>query len=244
MKLFTNGCSFTWGGELYKSLYDRNGELLEYFNPDPVNQERLTKLWPHHLANHLGATECVNLSMGSGSNDRIVRTTLDFFTQQPNTNGWTAVIQWAWPHRFEYWEEETQAWTLIIPSCGTLGKNGYINAFDRVSKFKDEVYKNYNDYTYSQKYWTHVVSLANFFNANGIKYYFVNLLTTGFYNLLHEHQRTHLETRIRWIGNGPRHNLVNMFDSKFPSTHPTELGHQQIADYFYQRFDNANNIYR
>lgn len=234
MKLFTNGCSFTWGGELYKSLYDRNGELLEYSNPDPVNQERLTRVWPFHLAGKLNADSCVNLSIGCGSNDRIVRTTIDYFTQH-RPGEWTAVIQWAHPHRFEYWEEETQAWTLIIPQCGTLGKNVHGDVFDRVSKFKDQVYRNYTDYTYAQKYWTQVVGLASFFVANNIKYYFVNLMPNTYYNLLDPHQQQYLENNITWIGQGARHDLVNMFDSKFSTAHPTELGHQQIADYFYQR---------
>jgi len=234
LKLFANGCSFTWGGELYKSLYDTNGQLLDYTNPDPINKERLTRVWPFQLAKRLGADSCVNLSMGCGSNDRIVRTTIDFFTQESEKD-WTAVIQWAHPHRFEYWEEETQAWTLIIPQCGTLGKNVNGDVFDRVSKFKDQVYRNYTDYTYAQKYWTQVVSLANFFIANNIKYYFVNLMPNSYYNLLDLHQQQYLENKINWIGQGPRHDLVNMFDSRFDTAHPTESGHKQIADYFYHR---------
>jgi hypothetical protein len=236
MKLFVNGCSFTWGGEMYNSLYDHLGNALDYDNKNPVNLERLSRVWPSHLAKHLNADECVNLSLGAGSNDRIIRTTLDFFTQCQNVDNWIAVIQLTHPHRFEYWENQSQAWALITPSAAILEKNSHHHLFDQLDTFKNQVYKNYNDYTFSQKYWTQVIGLSNFFVAQGIPYYFVNLLVDdSWYNLLHQHQQAYLDSHVSWIGNGPRHNLVDMFESKFKSVHPTDLGHQQIADYFYQQ---------
>jgi hypothetical protein len=62
--LFTNGCSWTWGGS-----------LEEYWETE---EDRLKLVWPHHLGNLLRADNVVNLSLSCGSNQRIVRTTLNW----------------------------------------------------------------------------------------------------------------------------------------------------------------------
>jgi hypothetical protein len=238
MKLFANGCSFTWGGGLYELQY-YDGKFLEWGHPNPINQERLSRVWPAQLANKLKADQCVNLSIGSGSNDRIVRTTMDFFAQN-HSKDWLAIIQWSVPNRFEYWEEESNGWTLVSPQGGFLEKNADGRLSKQVNKFKDEVYKNYTDYTYAQKYWTQVVGLASFFTANNIKYYFINLTGLHEYKLLQPYQQQYLENNINWISNGPTHIMPEIFTSKLDSSHPTELGHVQIAEYFYQELRHTS----
>ena len=52
--------------------------------------------------------------------------------------------------------------------------------------------------------------------------------------------RQYLENNINWISNGPTHIMPEIFTSKLDSSHPTELGHVQIAEYFYQELRHTS----
>ena len=70
MKLYTNGCSFTWGDE----LSDRNLRFAGL------------------LANKFDC-ELIDDSMCGASNERILRTTLDYL-QNPNTDLENLIVIW------------------------------------------------------------------------------------------------------------------------------------------------------
>jgi len=74
MILYTNGCSWTWGGGLDEHFI----EPIHKLN----NVKRLPILWPHHLGKLLNASETVNLSEGCGSNQRSMRTTYRWLLEQ------------------------------------------------------------------------------------------------------------------------------------------------------------------
>ena len=116
MKLFASGCSFTCGGELFKKLHDDQGNILDESNASKTNQHRLAITWPGRLAEIMEYSEFHNHSMGCGSNSRIVRKTLDFFTPlllaKQDLSDWAAVVQWTDPMRFEYFDDESQSWAL------------------------------------------------------------------------------------------------------------------------------------
>lgn len=231
MKLFANGCSFTWGGALYKSLYDNSGSLLDYNNTSHENSQRLKDVWPYHLSKLLDLDDCVNLSIGCGSNDRILRTTLNFFTNIHNEydlSQWIAVIQWTQPARYEYWDEDTQSWAMVIPNSNVnLGKKVDHDIIERLNKYKDSTYAYQTNKTHAQKYWTQIVSLAAFFEHLGIPYWFSNL-SIDLFNELDTFQKEYLEKKVRWLTNA--YDTFNfLFEDKFESTHPSLLGHQQIA---------------
>lgn len=90
MKLFANGCSWTYGGGL---------------NLDDISQtnERLPLVWTHHLGKLINADKVTNLAAGCGSNQRMFRTTFDWLTQQTQEEleDTVAVIQFTDPSRFE-----------------------------------------------------------------------------------------------------------------------------------------------
>ena len=91
MKIYFDGCSWTWGSEL-----------------ENENEERYSKL----ICDHLGAEE-TNLSMCGGSNDRIVRNLL---VENDIEKYDAAFIQMTIPLRTEYlkvsrWEEDK--WTRV-----------------------------------------------------------------------------------------------------------------------------------
>ena len=97
MKIYFDGCSFTWGAEL-----------------QPYHKEqRYSRL----ICNQLGAEE-TNCSSSGGSNDRIVRNLL----VENNIEEYDlAVIQMTFPVRTEYWDElkgaiaERKGWIKVNP---------------------------------------------------------------------------------------------------------------------------------
>ena len=92
--LFANGCSWTYGGGL-----DRPGttERIKNLHDNVV--------WPAHLKRKMNFDQCINLSAGCGSNQRICRTTFDWLAKQDKETleNTTAVIQWTGVTRFEYY---------------------------------------------------------------------------------------------------------------------------------------------
>ena len=96
MILYTNGCSWTTGEELehipeYAAWRQQHPE--DYMQ-DFYNQYN----WSRVLAEQLNATEFINQSIGGGSNNRMIRTTLDFIKKFPRSRinelivvlGWTS----------------------------------------------------------------------------------------------------------------------------------------------------------
>jgi hypothetical protein len=246
MKLFANGCSFTWGGAIFDSLYDDEGRLLDHENTTPMNQHRLSVVWPARLGLLLSADETVNLAMGCGSNDRILRTTMDFFSalinRQEDLSYWYAVIQLTQAHRYEYWDEETQTWAMVIPQAVTFGRR--LSSYDYHSeqeKKRDITYSYQNDISFSQKYFAQVVGLSAFFDKHQIKYRFVNLSIDPF-ELLTPWQAEYLTNNVNWIGDDPHMHIEKIFDSTENGSHPSLLGHQQIAEslYRYIKHDLSN----
>lgn len=246
MRLFTNGCSFTWGGAIYPTLYDENNNLLDYHNTSSMNQKRLDEMWPAHLGRKVSAEQVVNLSMGCGSNDRIVRTTFDYFSslkhKQQYTTDWYAIIQLTIPFRFEYWDDISDSWVLCVPNGAmTSNKTDYSHR-QNIDNFTNHVWKNFNDTTYAQKYWTQVVGLASFFKSLNIPYWFSNLDTSAFPEL-NSHQREFLQNNISWLDNNPMRKFGDLFEERHDSGsgHPSLLGHKQIADSIYYRIQDKLN---
>ena len=143
MILFTNGCSWTWGGGL-NVPGDNFGDNLY------AGVERQKLLWPYHLGLKLNAEKTVNLSMGCGSNERIARTTFDWLQQQTleDIKKTVAVIQITKVNRYEYyyptdmkaWVENNLAdWRLakpdhVTPQSAKIGK--------MPSEFEKKILKN------------------------------------------------------------------------------------------------------
>ena len=150
--LFTNGCSFTHGGGLDpwftffdgQSVIERYGtsDMTEYWNDYNTlmkNGElhrvtwddsiRKKMVWPHFLGKLMGIQNVVNLSMGCGSNNRIIRTTLEWLTtQSPSTLKNTfAVVQLSEPSRYEYYEPEFDHWAdCKVDHCGSKASSDVI----------------------------------------------------------------------------------------------------------------------
>lgn len=233
MKLFANGCSFTWGGALFSSLYSQDGNLLDYHNPSAENSRRLRTVWPGQLAQLLNV-EHVNLSIGSGSNDRIVRTTLDFFTKILNKNidpsEYFACIQWTQSPRFEYHDEFLHTWAMCLPTGSMSEKKASSRDIARIDKLKDLFYGNTTSRSYSEKYFQQIVTLSCFFEKHNVQYCFSNLDRQVLEHLEME-QQLYLKQNMCWLNNDPYYYFDRYFDDLHESNsgHPSEIGHKQIA---------------
>ena len=104
--LFTNGCSWTYGGGL-----DVPGttEQMKHLHDNVV--------WPAHLKKKMNFDQCINLSAGCGSNQRICRTTFDWLAMQDEETlkNTTAVIQWTQVVRFEYYVNKNGEEQIVEP---------------------------------------------------------------------------------------------------------------------------------
>ena len=226
MHLFTNGCSWTYGGALKLDSAEKM-------------QERLSVTWPAQLANKLNASY-TNIAAGGGSNQRIVRTTIDWLYQNKHIKDITAIIQWSDPVRFEYYEPINESdlfeldpdrWAFISPSW--VKQQTFHQ--ETVEKIKD-----FRLYTFSHQEAAYSIlhnclTLAKIFDMFNVKYYF--------WSPLYSLQACNTDIRERILDVGPwldqnADKLFNAWEYKRVGktswteydAHPSREGHAQIAD--------------
>jgi hypothetical protein len=230
MKLFANGCSYTWGGGILEEEHNTRISILDQSPYLTELRERST--WPWFLKNKLNAECCVNYAMGCGSNDRIVRTTVDFFIDRKITHNdledWLVIIQFTTPERYEIFENGK--WLLIksdvvIPS---------------VSKEKYDAYQARmvdNNENYINKIFNQCVLLSSFLKTNNIKYYFVH---ARFPSYSKESYKMYLENNVNWLAESINDSFIlNFSDKKFSSGHLNTKGHKEAAE---RIFNYINDI--
>tara|TARA_B000000532_G_scaffold244217_1_gene243131 strand:- start:839 stop:1561 length:723 start_codon:yes stop_codon:yes gene_type:complete len=230
--LYANGCSFTWGGELYKSLFDKNDNLLDCYNPSPINKERLQVTWPGILSKKLGGS-FINDAMGCGSNERILRTTTNFFLKNKPDNP-LAIIQFTSPIRGEYYDEDLEKWYPW--------KDKYLVLPNKLKNKHDKLYKCLEEYMvlikYSKQYYVfyqQMLALHNFFESNNIPYIFMTIgifdnIITGVKKIC---EKEKLPMDIFNFIKKPNGNIRLDNEYVFASHHPNRKGHTKIADILY-----------
>ena len=240
--LLTNGCSYTWGGGLepFFNLH-KNYDLNE--------KERLKLVWPHHLGLLMNRTP-INLGMGCGSNERIVRTTVEWLSSQSldTLNNTIAVIQWTEYFRSEYYipkiynspfntqhhgynhnfENMSDRWVLMN-SWGHSATDKNKKIANKVLRSKIETYSNI------QKLFEHVqqcLTLAYLFEKYNIKYCFwqyegnIHFWPQQYFNLIKD---------LKWLS------YENFYDYEIigeHDPHPSVNGHKQIAKKLHSWFKN------
>ncbi len=248
MKLYANGCSFTWGGEIFKNIHDTNHYpplLMDENYDSEENHCRLQITWPKKLADKLGCIEFHNHAMGCGSNDRIVRKTLEFFTTKINAgidvSDYIAVIQWTEPSRFEFFDSESKSWGLVKHDVIAIEKNRGIEDID-FSQDLFNTYKFNNDVYWGSKLFAHIVCLGSFFKQYNIKHVFT--MINPIYALLgfNQYQQEYCDNNFVWYNNDiTRCGIDNMEVQRCKkSVHPSELGHIQIAEHIYSFLSTQN----
>jgi hypothetical protein len=224
MILFTNGCSWTWGGGLEPNYTTEEG--------------RLALCWPHHLGEQLGCSEVVNLSIGCGSNQRIIRTTFDWLQKKtPDELDETiAVIQLTEPSRYEYYQPETDEWAKCkVDQC--------IQSSERPTFALARSNLRLQTYTDQEGVYTYlstIFALVKMFEIFKVKKYFIwglqGFNTTSF-NVSRTFDSINL-VDLKNIQDGCsawKYDIVGMLPKGVVDQHPSVTGHKQISEIIFEK---------
>jgi hypothetical protein len=232
MKLFANGCSHTWGGGILEEQgFD---EMLwpSFLNKEEQDKKnyRLSSVWPSHLSNLLSCTETVNFAIGCGSNQRIVRTTFDFFIDKiknnENLSDWVAVIQWTEPSRYEIYDEKFDRFNLI--KLDVVIPNVKQNRYEYL---QNRFYE--SDELFISEFLVHLNSLASFFDKWNINYRFTRINPSP-------PIPDYYKNNLKWVDE-----FSSMLDHhkifQYKCGHPNIEGHKLIAKELYNSFKKDYN---
>ena len=219
MKLYTNGCSFTWGDE----LSDRNLRFAGL------------------LANKFDC-ELIDDSMCGASNERILRTTLDYL-QNPNTNleNLMVVIGWSGISRKEIYNG---GWSKITPTM--IGTNDVATQY--YSKIQSVQQDNLNFY-----YQT--LLLQMWLEKKSVKYFMFRIddgqtkmmikdgskreVTDGYdtsYLTKEQAKDININTFPSYLSNGMtfREYALRNGGGLKPNRHPDEKSHELFTEHIYE----------
>lgn len=235
LKLFANGCSFTWGGHIFPKVSDSNGRIYDENHPGEINKQRLEITWPGQLSAEADFEDFFNYSMGCGSNSRIVRKTLDFFTPKILANedlsDWFVVIQWTEPMRFEFFDDISKSWALCKFDT-VLFENRREATKHEQDTIKSRILLE-NDETWGKQTFEHINCLGNFFKMHGIKYMFTSMSRTLLIGLS-DQEISYCNSNFNWYNNDI--SLCSIEDMNVErcqgGLHPSENGHSQVAKKF------------
>ena len=225
--LLTNGCSWTWGGGL-EPHFDSNERMIQ-----ENDRLRQTLVWPHWLGKLRNFDHVVNLSMGCGSNDRIIRITTEWLLNQPDyvIENITAVIQFTNLFRYEYYLPVQDTWVKANPNlvCGTRGNWD----FDHKQCNKHRILTWTNDEGF-QKAVNVVFGLQGILKNFGIEHYFWAMPHE--WNPASSKKLAWLYKQPCWISDNPIKNLVwktirsDELEVSSTDMHPNLLGHIKLAE--------------
>jgi len=248
MILYTNGCSFTWGGSLDHIFCD--GNLCEV-----DEDKRLPILWPHHLGKLLNADSVVNLSDGCGSNQRIVRTTYNWLRSKTveELKETIAVIQLTEWSRFEMydthdieneWAEDPVDWIKCKVDLVTHEYNHYPKSnFNRDILLKKATHtlKNTHPLEHFYRNIGYMYALQGMFNAFGVKDFYIWNHSHAWHFWPKEHRDVIFNTfnvldevhdweKFRWSDDYWVYDRVSKDD-----WHPSVHGHIELANVIHDR---------
>lgn len=244
MNLYVNGCSFTYG---HSPVY----------NDISIKSNRPTWTWNDHLKSHFAGL-FVNEAWIGGSNQRILRRTLEFFSGVDNKSEWTAVIQLTDPlSRFEFYEPTNDIHVSMLRDEHVLDDQYYNNP--RVN------FNSLNDI--SKRYFSHRSLLYS--ETDLINDYFRTIITLHAY--LKKHKINHLFTFMSGqclpnfiVNNDSASSTVELFNTLphevFTDTamsrmilqedfenppvdlHPNKTGHLKIYQYILNELQKRNYL--
>ena len=252
--LFTNGCSWTFGGGL----------------DQPDTREHITHLhdnivWPAHVQRLLNFDKQVNLAAGCGSNQRICRTTFDWLSKQtPETlKNTTAIIQWTCVDRYEYYVPKATEQYRILPGepkpylFQIPSRWAKVNPHGLVSHYEDTTDTNvlqdainrYRTYTEQEGIMTWLTQLGflhDLLNHYEVEHYFwqFSSVIKGY----DKHIQDYMYERFPFLEEARHHmwvyERINDIKPETHDPHPSELGHKQLAKYIVEAIAKKKTILR
>jgi len=277
--LVTNGCSWTAGNELEcDPKMDDIIKQLGLVKSSPNNPLDLSlkdsagnyatsmdKFYDHFnwagvLKEKLGAEQLTNLSVGAGSNARILRTTTDYVMQlsKDQRAETLVVVGWTTSERDEFYiGEGWQRWNATQPFSMTVDRLTMNDdtLIDKITKIQEDfILYIYNDYASVSKYFQQIYLLSNLLENLNIKYLFFNALPAFWEKGTHAFNvdvKTEFKEKIDWQNS--HNNFLSTTKSMYnfinyrnypvaPYLHPLSLGHADWADCLYKELDLRNII--
>ena len=254
MKLFANGCSFTWGAEILENQFGIMPMPFDNISEDSIKYEtfREKHVWAYFLKEKFHDVEKYdNLARGGSSNKRIVRTTLDYFLNLIDkgirVDDYIAVIQWSDISRTEVYDKSINDYPYM-----TIRGVRYPDIKDQshlvytYNNFVKERYK-LDEQNFKDEFRNEIILLSSFFDQHNIKYVFC---------LMNERsadiQPGYCTDNIIWLGATKSttsiSSVLKRYESEFdrscfyPESHPNILGHKIIAKTVYNRLKELYNL--
>ena len=278
--LYVNGCSWTLGNEIDQS--EEFGRLVEDANltcdPDCVNnanwalynstgemagrhEDFYNKLnWAGHLKDHLNAKHLVNDAFGGGSNQRIVRTTLDYIKSLSRKDYAKTLIVIGWTNcgRDEiYFNKAWQKLNNRQPFSHTFDYE-QDSLSDAEKKKLDKIHDQYiaglfDEHTKIKYYFDSSYMLSNTLKNLGIAHLFFNAIPVWFDA---DHQigsspwsihfkDINLQNKNKNFLNIEDSFNIHVFDKKLPTGqwgHPAPTAHQSWARYIHNKIIKSKII--
>ena len=257
MKLLVNGCSYSWGGGLYNIHYNKDSDpdkigFLSIDMDHPINDERLQKVYSHHLGKLMKAEKVYNLSMGGTSNERIVRTTMDFYTKKILNNedisDYFAVIQWTSVDRTELYDDILEGTIHMLPGGVIFEPDDALKTFtaeehkvlldDILSRKRNTYYKNFmSAKEIVNKTFQQIITLGHFFEKYNIPYLFCSMNPATIMEYFKdENDKMKYLNRFKWLDYTLDKSTITVYtghpgNTEFlcKSGHPNERGHIEIS---------------
>ena len=249
--LLFNGCSYTQGSELEGLNHD-----FEY-----RNRHR----YSHIISERLGKTYD-NISIGNNSNDRIVRETLEWFNAGNTCD--LAIIQWSHITRAEYISPYAKHPVNFNPKFVTTKWEGTkkINQDHEETKLAHEHYYKYyySPMVGIYNFYKNLYILEQFFEKKNINYFMIKLspnfyvgnksnkiylndhhpndLSDFYWKTLCKHNFFDIPNIIETILSKDKENFTpnytHLGHKYLYGSHPSELGHQKIADFVISKIES------
>jgi len=266
MVLYANGCSFTWGDERanivvpkrcskeqrdrWKKLSDnRPPRHDDYWAGSAVMSDnegyRLKYSWPGQLAKLLNCNDFDNDAFPGGSNERILRTTIDWVLYNKDRYpDLLVVVGWTYHSRFELWIEKDKCYKQYNPNFG------HVTDMNKDEKLFIESYWKYcyNDYERISNFLHCVITLQTFLKYHKIDFLFFNAIQdlnglNGYDLSIFDHLLNEIDRdRYFLLENG----TFNSWDEekkypRGPRFHPLAEGHAAWAKVLYE-YINENEL--
>ena len=271
--LFTNGCSWTYGGGLDSP---DTKEHIEHLHDNIV--------WPAHVKRAMEFDSQTNLSAGCGSNQRICRTTFDWVMKQDKETlrNTTAIIQWSNNDRFEYYvpkdgdsdifriEISEAKFDDVIGNRNTedhfssvdartidrwakVNPNGVVSLFEEGPGTKKDAefsaQHRYRTYTEQEGLYTWLTQLGflhDLFNRYEIEHYFWFFATNV--SIYPQHIQDYIYDSFPFLESGRQHlwvyERIHEIVASSNDCHPSEYGHSQIANQIVNGIAKKKSILR
>jgi len=251
--LLFNGCSFTFGAELER-----------FGGREHLKSHRFSSL----VSNHFNKTHD-NIAIGGSSNDAIVERTIDWFRKGNTCDLAVIQFTFRERQLYyDYDETSYEQEFFILPSGSVFNTgmdfkhNSFLNPHIHLDKHKAKIKIKVNKYYSSfyskelgnQNLHKNIFFLKTYFESHKIKYFFISLppveycITDSYkhnlklFSIIDYGKGNSILGKIIRSENFCKPAIINNSMGKktrFGGTHPSEIGHQKIANYIIGEISDA-----